>query len=92
MEGSLIIHKLFDDRTPLEDKKLMIRFAARCRDQDRQYEINNNGELDNGVYHKFVYSSRDGAANKHSSSMADSKSSFNELRPYSSRNLKNKSD
>ena len=40
------------------DKKLVLKFAARCRDQDRQYEINNNCELDNGVYHKFVYSSQ----------------------------------
>lgn len=51
---------------PMEDKKEVLKFAARCRDQDRQYEINNNAELDNGVYHKFVYSSkdesRDGAA------------------------------
>ena len=61
MKGSLIIHRLFDKDTALEDKREMIRFAARCRDQDRQYEINNNGELDNGVYHKFVYSSRDNA-------------------------------
>ena len=69
MDAGLIIHRLFekkisskffDDAAPLEDKKEMVRFAARCRDQDRQYEINNNGELDNGVYHKFVYSSRDG--------------------------------
>jgi serine/threonine protein kinase len=44
---------------PMEPKKEMIKFAARCRDQDRQYEINNNAELDNGVYHKFVYSSKD---------------------------------
>jgi len=49
-----------------EVRELMLRkadvlgFAARCRDQDRQYEINNNCELDNGVYHKFVYSSGDG--------------------------------
>lgn len=43
------------------DKKALIKFAARCRDQDRQYEINNNCELDNGVYHKFVYSSHEGA-------------------------------
>ena len=43
----------------MEDKRDMIKFAARCRDQDRQYEINNNAELDNGVYHKFVYSSKD---------------------------------
>lgn len=68
----------------------MIRFAARCRDQDRQYEINNNGELDNGVYHKFVYSSRDGAPEQ-SSSQAGS-NSVNDLRPHSSRNLKNRSD
>lgn len=44
---------------PMEDKKEILKFAARCRDQDRQYEINNNAELDNGVYHKFVYSSKD---------------------------------
>ena len=44
---------------PMEPKKEMIKFAARCRDQDRQYEINNNAELDNGVYHKFVYSTKD---------------------------------
>ena len=42
------------------EKKALIKFAARCRDQDRQYEINNNCELDNGVYHKFVYSSHEG--------------------------------
>lgn len=44
----------------MEDKRNILKFAARCRDQDRQYEINNNAELDNGVYHKFVYSSKDG--------------------------------
>ena len=44
---------------PIQGKKDTIKFAARCRDQDRQYEINNNAELDNGVYHKFVYSSKD---------------------------------
>lgn len=44
----------------MEEKREVLKFAARCRDQDRQYEINNNAELDNGVYHKFVYSSKDG--------------------------------
>ena len=43
----------------MEEKKDILKFAARCRDQDRQYEINNNAELDNGVYHKFVYSTKD---------------------------------
>ena len=80
MEASLIIHRLFDDAAPLQEKKGSIRFAARCRDQDRQYEINNNGELDNGVYHKFVYSSRDGGPEP-SSSMDDAKGSVNDLRP-----------
>lgn len=29
-----------------------LKFAPRVRDIDKQYEINNNAELDNGVYHK----------------------------------------
>ena len=32
MSAENIIGKLFDDETPLEDKRDMIRFAARCRD------------------------------------------------------------
>jgi hypothetical protein len=27
-------------------------FSKRCREVNRQYEFNNNGQLDNGVYHK----------------------------------------
>ena len=88
MEAGLIIHRLFEDAAPLQDKKASIRFAARCRDQDRQYEINNNGELDNGVYHKFVYSSRDGNAQDNSFS----KGTEEGLRPMSSRNYKRKSE
>ena len=43
----------------------MIFFEAKVRDIDRQYEINNNGELDNGVYNKFVNNSaRDDEADK----------------------------
>ena len=49
---------------PMEDRKEVIKFAARCRDQNRQYEINNNADLDNGVYHKFVYSSKDAGSDK----------------------------
>ncbi|CDW78816.1 UNKNOWN [Stylonychia lemnae] len=65
--------RTFKKHAPLVDKKLMIRFAARCRDQDRQYEINNNCELDNGVYHKFVYSTeQDGKkSDKNDSSKVD---------------------
>lgn len=38
----------------MEDKQRVIRFHKRCREIDRQYEFNNNGALDNGVYHKVV--------------------------------------
>jgi hypothetical protein len=41
------------DENMLLDKKV-IKFAARVKDIDRQYEMNNNCELDNGVYNKFV--------------------------------------
>jgi len=36
---------------------MVLNFARRCREIDRQYEFNNNGDLDNGVYHKYVYNS-----------------------------------
>lgn len=32
--------------------KRCLKFAARVRDVDKQYEMNNNADLDNGVYHK----------------------------------------
>jgi serine/threonine protein kinase len=35
-----------------------VKFNAKCRDFNRQYEMNNNCELDNGVYNKFMESSR----------------------------------
>ena len=36
----------------LEDKKQVLHFSKKCREIERQYEFNNNGQLDNGVYHK----------------------------------------
>lgn len=30
----------------------VIKFAAKVKEVDRQYEANNNAELDNGVYHQ----------------------------------------
>jgi hypothetical protein len=32
--------------------KRVIKFAAKVKEVDRQYEANNNAELDNGVYHQ----------------------------------------
>ena len=39
------------------DKNLVLRLSRLCREIDRQYEFNNNGQLDNGVYHKQVNAS-----------------------------------
>jgi hypothetical protein len=35
------------------DKKV-IKYANRVKDLNRQYEMNNNCDFDNGVYNKFV--------------------------------------
>ncbi len=51
----------------LRDKAEMIHFAAKVRDLDRQYEKNNNGDLDNGVYNKLVCVSTEGAKSDGSS-------------------------
>jgi hypothetical protein len=32
----------------------VIKYANRVKDLNRQYEMNNNCDLDNGVYNKFV--------------------------------------
>lgn len=39
----------------MEDKDIMIRFHARVRELDRNYEKLNNQDFDNGVYHKYAY-------------------------------------
>ena len=43
----------------LYPKNEVLRLNAKCRDVDRAYEINNNGELDNGVYNKFAKQSKE---------------------------------
>lgn len=45
-EPNRIDHNLF------VEKIKALKFSNRCREIDRQYENNNNGQLDNGVYHK----------------------------------------
>lgn len=49
------LHQSIEDNMYI--KNSIIKFAAKCRDVDRQYEMNNCWELDNGVYNKFVYNS-----------------------------------
>ena len=50
-----IDHKMIVDRK-------VIKYAPRVKDIDRQYVMNNNGEVDNGVYNKFVRQSTENAA------------------------------
>jgi hypothetical protein len=40
-------------------KRQVLRFAAKVKEIDRQYELNNNAELDNGVYHEASGNSED---------------------------------
>jgi hypothetical protein len=43
---------LHDSVQDLMVDKKVFKFAAKVKEVDRQYEANNNAELDNGVYHQ----------------------------------------
>ena len=45
------------DERLIYDRRV-IRYAPRVKDINRQYELNNNQEVDNGVYNKFVKQSQ----------------------------------
>lgn len=58
----------------VKDKHLIkgkIKFAARCRELDRQYEANNNADLDNGVYNKLAQESRTAQGNEEEKTARD---------------------
>ena len=38
----------------MEEKRDVLKFAARCRDQDRQYEINNNSDFISQSKNKYI--------------------------------------
>ena len=44
-------------RNNIFEKHEKIKFLAKVRELDRQYEGNNNSKLDNGVYNKFANNS-----------------------------------
>jgi serine/threonine protein kinase len=46
-------------REQMYKKGEMLKLQAKVRDIDRQYEFNNNCELDNGVYNRFVNENED---------------------------------
>lgn len=51
----------------------VIKFATKCRDFNRQYENNNNADLDNGVYNNIDLDQKDQEEEKKSeSNSADS--------------------
>ena len=78
-----------DTKFPIKDKREMLKFAAKARDIDRQYEKNNNGDTDNGVYNKFVCESTERDPNELPSSSEDEEL-FNDsirTRPKSTVNL-----
>jgi hypothetical protein len=72
---------LSDSVKELMQSKGCLKFAARVRDIDKQYEVNNNAELDNGVYHKFAEEEKGEGAkdskNKGNDSDDSLQSSFN---------------
>ena len=43
---------MFDLLEPKKSK--IIKYSKKCRDLNREYELNNNADLDNGVYNAFV--------------------------------------
>ncbi len=48
-----------DRNAPMLEKRTAIRFSGKVRDVDRQYEKNNNGDVDNGVYNQLVCGSKE---------------------------------
>ena len=47
----------FSVKEIINEKKDLIKFSDKVRDIDRQYEKNNNAEIDNGVYNKLISAS-----------------------------------
>ena len=45
--------EFFEQVKEMIQEKRCIKFAPRVRDLDKQYEANNNADLDNGVQHDF---------------------------------------
>lgn len=56
--------------------KSCLKFAPRVREIDKQYEVNNNAELDNGVYHDFNKDEKP-AIDKEDSLQSDFRESMN---------------
>jgi len=62
----------------VKEKKEVLKFAGKVRDIDRQYEKNNNGDVDNGVYNKFVCDSSEDNKNNGSKEVSSVENSISE--------------
>jgi hypothetical protein len=51
--GNVFNFVLSDSVKALIETRKIIKFGPRVREIDKQYEINNNADLDNGVFHKY---------------------------------------
>lgn len=51
----------------VREKRKAIKFAPRAKEVDRQYEKNNNGDMDNGVYNKCASSTTNNNLSEHQS-------------------------
>jgi len=60
--------------------KSCLKFSHKCREIDKQYEVNNNAELDNGVYHEFNVEVKDKDLKKENSLQSDFQESLNSHR------------
>ena len=52
--NSTLTHESEQSEPPMYKKNKIIRFGVKVKDIDRQYEANNNGDLDNGVFNEFI--------------------------------------
>lgn len=57
----------------LIQSKSCLKFHARAKEIDQQYEVNNNAELDNGVYHDFNKDEKDDKVDREDSLEQDFK-------------------
>jgi len=52
LSDAVLIYEQQQKQKVLLEPRRVIKFNAKIREINRQYELNNNAELDNGVYHQ----------------------------------------
>jgi len=58
------ISEFFLQEHELFNKESIIKFSAKVKDIDKQYEKDNNGEIDNGIYTKLIHDSEEDSNNE----------------------------